>query len=100
MRQRGDRRWGWTANAPGAWAELQFDSRHNISAGAQEKQDGPSTSVMLGYMRSYENMGDAQVDCAGCSCEPTVMNGTWESRTTLTQLHKMTVSCIYMRVLG
>jgi hypothetical protein len=51
---------------------------------------------MLGYMRSYAGMGDAQVECTGCSCERTVMHGTWEQHTTLIYLHKMTVRCTCM----
>ena len=92
------RRWGWTADAPGAWAELELDTRRDASDGAPEAPDPSSlggsvtTTVMLGYMRSYESMGDGLAQCVGgCTCEMVPVLGTWERHATLMQMAEVQV---------
>lgn len=42
---------------------------------------------------SYEGMGTALITCvAGCRCAPTIVDGTWQTRASLQQMHKFYVS--------
>lgn len=83
-------KWGWTAEKPGAWLILEFDSRPDANAPAQF---GNWASVYLSYLKSYEGMGTAQVVCvSGCECDKTVLDGTWEQQATLMQIHQFKVT--------
>ena len=105
----------------GDWAELEFDSRADPAAaaaaaaaaakaaehegeGAEAARaaaaevaahaagDGSPAEVLLTYLRSYERMGVAQVKCvAGCACPTTEIDGTWEARASLLQIHRFKV---------
>lgn len=38
--------------------------------------------IGVGILRSYEHMGIAELTCvSGCECEPSLMDGHWDSRT-------------------
>ena len=44
------------------------------------------------YLRSYESMGTAKVECvAGCACAESRVDGTWERRATIMQMHEFQV---------
>lgn len=49
--------------------------------------------VVLGYLRSYQGMGLARVECrSGCSCTPTLVDGLWDDHTSLVQMHSFQAS--------
>jgi len=98
-------KWGWTASEPGSWVDLVFDTRteqSSTAAGAPAAQD-PNGAIQeeeaaggllsksvayIGYLRSYKGMGSASVECtANCTCGPTVLEGTWERKASLTQFY-------------
>ncbi|EFN58648.1 hypothetical protein CHLNCDRAFT_140901 [Chlorella variabilis] len=93
-------KWGWTGAAPGAWAELEFDSRQ--AAGGGEAAAGNATvhpqasyaTVYLTYLRSYQRMGLANISCAagGCRCVPGAIDSTWDVPASLQQMHKFPVT--------
>ena len=73
----------------GSWLILEFDSRPDANAPAG---NGNWASVYLSHLKSYEGMGSASVTCVqGCSCEKTVLDGTWEQQATLMQIHQFKV---------
>lgn len=38
--------------------------------------------IGIGILKSYEHMGIAEMSCvSGCECEPLLMDGQWESKT-------------------
>ena len=96
-----------TGNETGAWVEVQLDSRladdgesasqqqRAVGAGAPAPAPAPQqqlATLLLGYMKSYESMGNARVTCvAGCSCEPSTLQGRWERRATVRQFHAFQV---------
>ncbi|KAL4421052.1 hypothetical protein ABPG77_007527 [Micractinium sp. CCAP 211/92] len=83
-------KWGWTADTPGAWAELEFDSRRDAT---REASHGNWASVYLSHLKSYEGMGTARVACvSGCHCQKTILDGTWEQQATLMQIHGFKVT--------
>lgn len=83
-------KWGWTSDIPGAWAELEFDSRRDATKDASH---GNWASVYLSHLKSYEGMGTARVACvSGCHCQKTVLDGTWEQQATLMQIHGFKVT--------
>jgi hypothetical protein len=53
-------KWAWTGEVPGAWVELLIDSREDPSADDPPPPDRTMT-VILGYVKSYESMGNAKV---------------------------------------
>ena len=60
----------------GAWAELEVDSRSAAAHG--------ETQVWLSHLRSYQGMGTARIECkSGCTCTPTLLDGTWNRRASL-----------------
>ena len=93
-------KWGWTASEAGSWVDLVLDTRTEEAA-AEDSGDSPEAAAAaaaagpplesvayLGYLRSYEGMGSATVECiANCTCGPTVLEGTWERKASLTQFH-------------
>lgn len=79
-------KWGWRATEPGSWAELELDTRADDGAGAD-------TVVWLAYLRSYQGMGTALISCvSGCTCEPAVLDGTWQRRASLFWMTRFPVS--------
>ena len=77
-------KWGWTATQPGAWAELEFDSR----SGSKFNTSSERAEVYLSHLKSYTGMGTATVECvSGCTCssKKMVLDGTWAERSTLMQ---------------
>lgn len=83
-------KWGWTGFNVSDWAELEFDSRLPVSNGSGRK---PKATVSLGYLRSYQHMGAASVECvAGCRCDSTAMEGHWNQHATLVQTHEAQVT--------
>ena len=53
--------------AAGDWAELKIDSRLPEDSGGSSKSNA---TVSLGFLRSYEHMGAAKVECvANCRCD-------------------------------
>jgi hypothetical protein len=85
---------GWVATTPGAVLEVAFNGSFGAAADASASSRG--TIVELAYLRSYEHMGRAQVECAsGCTCR----HGAGEvdalsrdARVSLTFLHYMIVT--------
>lgn len=76
-------KWGWTSNTPGHWAELEFDSRPTADT---EDGVGGEASIYLTHLKSYEGMGTASVECvSGCKCGKTLLDGTWETQSSLMQ---------------
>lgn len=54
--------------------------------------NAPLVSLMLGHLKSYESMGAAYVQCvSGCACNDSVIEGTWDRRATLMQMHEFKV---------
>lgn len=88
-------KWAWSGTAPGAWAELLVNSLEGATNATEEEAAGggsPPATVILGYLRSYESMGRARVACvAGCSCSESFIEGTWERRATIMQMHQFQV---------
>ncbi|GAB4813470.1 hypothetical protein N2152v2_000516 [Parachlorella kessleri] len=87
-------KWAWTGSQPGAWAELAVDTREDTTSNLTAPV-GPAikTIVILGYLRSYESMGSAQVECvSGCTCDSAKLEGTWDRRATLMQMHEIWVT--------
>ncbi|KAL4423591.1 hypothetical protein ABPG77_004631 [Micractinium sp. CCAP 211/92] len=86
--------WGWTGLQPGQWAELVLDTRADGKSIKADK-DGKKVkaNIWLSYLRSYEHMGVARVECrSGCKCEPTKIDGTWKDQVSLQQIHMFRVS--------
>eukprot|EP00955_Chlamydomonas_euryale_P064807 359081-Chlamydomonas_euryale.AAC.5 len=47
---------------------------------------------MLGYLKTYENIGSARVSCAsGCACESATVDGLWDQ-------HYSTTGFVYLNV--
>jgi hypothetical protein len=70
----------------GDWVELELST-------ADASPDAGSTShLYLGYLRSYRGMGLARVECvAGCTCAAGRVDGLWQQRVSLTQIHELKV---------
>ncbi|GFR52534.1 hypothetical protein Agub_g15107 [Astrephomene gubernaculifera] len=101
-------KWGFTATAPGSHITFQplgldtpASSALNGTAVAAASTTGASAPpvsvlVILAYLRSYENMGVAEVSClggAGCMCGGSAdgavvlrLDGHWAQRTSQLQL--------------
>lgn len=89
-----EQKWGWTGMAVGDWAELQLDTRAD-GKGVKEDKDGKKVkaNIWLSYLRSYEHMGVARVECrSGCSCDSSRLDGTWERQVSLQQIHMFKAS--------
>ncbi|PSC72893.1 photosystem II reaction cent isoform B [Micractinium conductrix] len=85
-----DQKWGYVGEEEGAWLEMEMNTLDGSSsgAGAQTK-----ATVFLGYLRSYQGMGVARVECKrDCTCLPTRIDGRWKQRVSLTQMHEFQVS--------
>ncbi|PSC75050.1 hypothetical protein C2E20_1732 [Micractinium conductrix] len=83
-----EQKWGWSAEQPGAWLELEVDTRQ-----PRGQPQARRTEVQLGHLRSNFNMGTALVKCAaGCRCRPSVLGGTSASRATVFRAHAFQVS--------
>lgn len=49
--------------------------------------------MYLTHLKGYKRMGTAEVACvAGCTCDPTILDGTWEQEATLMQIHSFKVT--------
>lgn len=49
--------------------------------------------MSLSYLKSYRNMGTAQLQCvAGCECAPQALDGTWAQEVSLQQILQFEVS--------
>lgn len=49
--------------------------------------------VSLSYLKSYRGMGTADVACvSGCTCEPQLLDATWETEVSLQQILQFWVS--------
>lgn len=47
---------------------------------------GGEASIYLTHLKSYEGMGTASVECvSGCKCGKTLLDGTWETQSSLMQ---------------
>ena len=70
----------------GAWIELEVSPEE--SPGSR----GGGATVYLGYLKSYQGMGLAFVECkSGCQCSPSHVDGLWQDRVSLMQLHAVAV---------
>lgn len=83
-------RWGLAGRTPGASGSLRFDS----DLGGLSAQGGNTTvQVHLLFLRSWQGMGRARVECAsGCACEPVELDAHWEREATLTDLTTLQVT--------
>lgn len=55
-----EQKWGWSADEPGAWAELQVDTRLSPDGGSSSSGMAAApggTQVQLSHLRSYSGMG-------------------------------------------
>ncbi|PSC68081.1 hypothetical protein C2E20_8267 [Micractinium conductrix] len=91
-------KWGWRGAKPGAWAELELDTRASSSSASasginsSSEADG-ETVVWLSHLRSYQGMGTARVACVGgCTCDEATLDGTWEQRVSLFWITRFAVS--------
>jgi hypothetical protein len=103
----------------GSWVDMEFDSRPFTSSsrsssgsnssnastpapggavvaeegGEAEGHGGAQPTVYLTHLRSYSGgMGTADVTClAGCTCRRSSLDGTWERRASLQEMHKFAV---------
>lgn len=73
---------GWIANASG----FQSNRLSFITPVT------PNGSVLIGYLRSYENMGRARVWLGNFSERAVVLDGMWDSRTSQTQVDVLPVA--------
>lgn len=86
-----DQKWGYTGVSPGDWVELEVSTADGTGDGAGGGDD--KATVFLGYLRSYEGMGQARVQCvSGCKCVATTVNARWKQKVSLTQMHQFKVS--------
>jgi hypothetical protein len=61
-----------------------------LASAAAER--GASITLEVGYLRSYQHMGQALLHCeGGCRCEDTVLDGNWGHQYSLTEIHSMQV---------
>ncbi|EFJ42302.1 hypothetical protein VOLCADRAFT_107349 [Volvox carteri f. nagariensis] len=75
-------KWGYVGDAPDKYIKFKINTQ---STGADKNAQ---VTVELGYLRSYENMGRAAVQCeTGCSCTPWILDGHHDPRTSQTFLH-------------
>ncbi len=81
-----DQKWGWIATQPGAVIVFKLDSTH--PPGAPDAH----SKVGIGYLASYENMGQAAVSCTNCKCKPKILDGHWTSHFSLLQVYNLRVS--------
>lgn len=98
------------ADAGAASTTVREEAEADSAEGAKGKEDegsasrgyaGPGSAVanpmrqaevLLTYLRSYEGMGTAQVKCiSGCTCSTTYLDGTWEQKASLLQIHPFKV---------
>lgn len=87
-----EQKWAWTGQQPGEWAELEFDSRDHVRV-TNGTAKTIESNVALVYLRSYEQMGMALVECAsGCRCRATAIDGSWPKRVSLMQHHSFKVT--------
>eukprot|EP00887_Chlorella_sp_A99_P000276 scaffold13.g276.t1 len=86
-----EQKWGWTGLHAGDWAELEVDTRADASGSG--KGAGGDASIWLTYLRSYQNMGRARVECLfGCTCKATHIDASWARRESLQQIHSFKMS--------
>ncbi|PSC68705.1 hypothetical protein C2E20_7769 [Micractinium conductrix] len=73
-----EQKWGWTAQRPGDWLELRVDTRGHPNSIAPTGNSPPQSTVSLVYLRSYQHMGTARIECvSGCRCSPVELDSTW-----------------------
>ncbi|GAX81637.1 hypothetical protein CEUSTIGMA_g9065.t1 [Chlamydomonas eustigma] len=81
-------KWGFVATKEGSVLKLEVDTRASTQTG-----DTDEVLVEVAYLKSYENMGQAQVSCeAGCNCTPTTADGHQVERNSLLHLHNFYVT--------
>eukprot|EP00878_Enallax_costatus_P012728 GHUV01013292.1.p1 GENE.GHUV01013292.1~~GHUV01013292.1.p1 ORF type:complete len:358 (+),score=39.39 GHUV01013292.1:2608-3681(+) len=70
----GKRKWGFVTDVPGSVLTIKLDTRR--SSQTPVGPSGNRMNVMLAYLKSYVNMGQAEAYCiSGCSCKPTRLDG-------------------------
>lgn len=90
-----------TCTAAGAWAELEVDTR--LTGGSPKLQGGAKggTRVQLSHLKSYSGMGTALIRClSGCTCEPSILDGTTASHVSVFKVHSFTVRAWVAEVRG
>lgn len=86
----GAAKWGFTANATGAWVEFELDTSRGGLDGANATAG--LTALGVSHLRSYENMAVAELTCAGgCACAPTRLDGRLEFRVSQTYISRALV---------
>ncbi|KAL4440672.1 hypothetical protein ABPG77_000381 [Micractinium sp. CCAP 211/92] len=90
-----EQKWGYTGDSPGHWVELELSTVDGAAAGggAGSGAGGDRATVFLGYLSSYDGMGQARVECvSGCKCAATAFDARWKQKVSLTQMHQFKVS--------
>ncbi|KAG2429693.1 hypothetical protein HYH02_013951 [Chlamydomonas schloesseri] len=79
-------KWGYVATIPNADIKFKVNTK---STGTRTQE----VTVELGYLRSYENMGRANVSCeGGCACKTWTLEGHHDQRNSQTFLQGFPVS--------
>lgn len=77
---------------------MELEVNTEETAGQQGSREA---TVHLGYLRSYERMALARVECvSGCACQPSLVDGLWEQRVSLQQMHSFAVRARLLRGSG
>ena len=76
-------KFGWTAYEPLAEISLKIDSDSSVS----------SSTLSIGYLTSYEQMGTFSLSCLSCECGDTKIDCHYPSRhVSLTSVSRVTIS--------
>ena len=80
-------KYGYVSTTPGSVLTMVMDT----TLGGFARPEG--VQLMLAYLKSYGNMGSARLSClSGCTCTPTLVNGTASINYSLTSFVARTVS--------
>jgi hypothetical protein len=80
-------KWGYVGDVVGASLTLTFNTTQENALKDQE------VNVYLAYLKSYQHMGTARVQCvAGCACKEYMLDAHHEDTTSQTYLAKLTAT--------
>ncbi|KAG2500335.1 hypothetical protein HYH03_001911 [Edaphochlamys debaryana] len=88
----GRAKWGWVAAEPGKQLRLKLNTQ--VSSGSEEPLAYPQPIIVqLAYLKSYELMGTARVECeSGCACEAATVDALDPRPVSVTAMHDVKVS--------
>lgn len=76
---RHNRKFGYISRTNGSQIQLVFPHPESSTA---------PLVAYLSYLKSYDDMAEADVTCTvGCTCEHTLLQGSWKTHASVTQLH-------------